>query len=67
MADAADDEAKTEEPTQKKILDAFEKGNVPLSREASIVVTIIVMLIVCSFLLKNGAIELTSGARANPR
>jgi len=59
MADAADDEAKTEEPTQKKILDALEKGNVPLSREASIVATIIVMLIVCSFLLKNGAIELT--------
>ena len=59
MADAAEDDAKTEEPTQKKILDAIEKGNVPLSREASIVVSIIVMLIICSLVLRNGAMELT--------
>lgn len=59
MADPAE-EAKTEEPTQKKLLDAFEKGNVPLSREASIGVALVVMLIICSFMLKNGALELAS-------
>ena len=60
MADEVDDEAKTEEPTQKKILDAIEKGDVPLSKEASIVATILVMLLVCGLLVKDGAIQLTA-------
>ena len=59
MADEVDDDSKTEEPTQKKILDAIEKGNVPLSREASIAVSIVVMLIICGLLLKDGAMQLS--------
>src|ERR1700761_169419 len=59
MAEEVDDESKTEEPTQKKILDAIEKGDVPLSREASIIASILAMLLVCSFMLRNGAIDLT--------
>jgi flagellar biosynthetic protein FlhB len=59
MADEVDDDSKTEEPTQKRILDAIEKGDVPLSREASIIATILVTLLFCGLLLKNGAIDLT--------
>ena len=34
MADDQDKDSKTEDPTEKKIRDAAEKGNVPFSREA---------------------------------
>ncbi|MCK5576556.1 MAG: EscU/YscU/HrcU family type III secretion system export apparatus switch protein, partial [Sphingomonadales bacterium] len=33
MADDKDDAQKTEEPTQKRIDDAFKKGDVPRSQE----------------------------------
>ncbi|MBG1233200.1 flagellar biosynthesis protein FlhB [Aestuariivirga litoralis] len=33
MSDAADHESKTEEPSQKRIQDTIEKGNVPFSKE----------------------------------
>ena len=33
MAEGEDQESKTEEPTSKKLQEAFEKGNVPFSRE----------------------------------
>ena len=34
MAEEPDKDSKTEEPTEKKIRDAFERGFVPASREA---------------------------------
>ena len=34
MSEEPDKDSKTEEPTEKKIRDAIEKGNVPFSREA---------------------------------
>lgn len=36
MADTEDRESKTEEPTEKKLSDAVEKGNVPFAREAAL-------------------------------
>ena len=33
MAESEDKDSKTEEPTEKKIRDAVDKGNVPFSRE----------------------------------
>ena len=33
MAEGEDEESKTEDPTAKKLQEAFEKGNVPFSRE----------------------------------
>jgi flagellar biosynthesis protein FlhB len=41
----ADDQEKTEEPTQKKIDDAREEGNVPKSQDASGVVTLFVAIL----------------------
>ena len=45
----ADDQEKTEEPTQKKIEDARKEGNVPKSQDASGVVTLFVAIL--SFLM----------------
>ena len=36
MAEGADRSSKTEQPTEKKIRDTVEKGNLPVSREAPI-------------------------------
>ena len=41
----ADDAEKTEEPTDKKISDAREEGNVPKSQDAAGVVTLFVAII----------------------
>ena len=43
MADAPDKESKTEEATEKKIQDAVEKGNVPFSREAATLASLLGM------------------------
>jgi flagellar biosynthetic protein FlhB len=51
MAEAADKESKTEEPTERRIRDAIEKGNVPVSREASIFASLAGILIIAAFLL----------------
>ncbi len=41
----ADDEEKTEEPTQKKIEDARKEGNVPKSQDASGVITLFIAIL----------------------
>ena len=46
-----DKESKTEQPTGKRIADALEKGNVPLSREAVMLGSVLGMLISAWFLL----------------
>ncbi len=59
MADEDDKDSKTEEPTEKKIQDAIEKGNVPFSREAATLASLIGMLLVASFFLASGVAELS--------
>ncbi|MCI0598197.1 MAG: flagellar type III secretion system protein FlhB [Beijerinckiaceae bacterium] len=50
MPQQADKESKTEEPTEKKILDEVERGNIPISREASLFATSAATLAICAFL-----------------
>ncbi len=51
MSDTADKESKTEEATEKKISDAIEKGNLPFSREAPILASIIALLVILIFVV----------------
>ena len=51
MADAPDKDSKTEEATEKKIVDAVEKGNVPFSREAATLASLLGMMVIASFFL----------------
>jgi flagellar biosynthetic protein FlhB len=53
MAQQADRESRTEEPTEKKILDEFEKGNTPVSREASTFAATIAMLAITAFMARD--------------
>lgn len=63
MAEGADKESKTEEPTEKRIRDAVEKGNVPVSREAGTLASLLGILIVASFFIANGASHLSLSLR----
>jgi flagellar biosynthesis protein FlhB len=54
MADDQDKESKTEEATEKKIHDALEKGNVPFSREAATLASLLGMLMIATFFLATG-------------
>ncbi|WP_075216176.1 EscU/YscU/HrcU family type III secretion system export apparatus switch protein [Mongoliimonas terrestris] len=40
MAESQDRDSKTEEPTEKRIADAVEKGDVPVSKEAAVLATL---------------------------
>jgi flagellar biosynthetic protein FlhB len=46
MAEAPDRESKTEEPTERRIEQALEKGNVPMSREAALAAALAAMLLI---------------------
>ena len=50
MSGGEDKDSKTEEPSEKKIADAVDKGNVPASREASVFASLLGILIVLGFL-----------------
>ncbi|RDJ27415.1 flagellar biosynthesis protein FlhB [Bosea caraganae] len=52
MADDQDQESKTEEPTEKKVRDAEERGNTPSSKEAPIFASIAATLIGSVFLIR---------------
>lgn len=54
MAEASDLESKTEEPTEKKIRDALERGRIPVSREASILASMGALMVIQTFLLGEG-------------
>lgn len=54
MADAEDKESKTEAPSDKKITDAIEKGNIPFSREAPMFASILGILLVLTFAMRSG-------------
>jgi len=59
MADDQDKASKTEEPTDKKLRDAMEKGNVPTSKEAATMGTFIAMFIGGSFFLSGSVSDLS--------
>lgn len=50
MAEEKDRESKTEDPTEKRIADAIEKGNVPLAREATLFGSITAIFVVLALL-----------------
>lgn len=53
-----DKDSKTEEPTEKKVRDAVEKGNTPHSKEAPIFASFAAMLLACAFLMRSSVGEL---------
>jgi flagellar biosynthetic protein FlhB len=58
MAEQADRESKTEEATEKKVRDSLEKGQVPHSREATTLASVLGILIACYFLLSDNVVRL---------
>ncbi|WP_417669136.1 flagellar biosynthesis protein FlhB [Roseibium sp.] len=61
MSDEQDKDSKTEEPTEKKIQDAIEKGNIPTSKEAPVFASFVAVLLIGSFVLASGVSGLASG------
>ena len=59
MAESSDQESKTEEPTEKKVRDALEQGNIPVSREASMLATMAALMVIQAFLIGQGVQRLT--------
>ncbi|MCM2291411.1 flagellar biosynthesis protein FlhB [Allorhizobium sp. BGMRC 0089] len=59
MAEEDDQDSKTEEPTEKKIRDAIEKGNIPMSREAPLFTAMLAFYIYFIFFLPNGVKTMT--------
>ncbi len=57
MSDA-DDDGKTFEPTEKKLREAVERGDLPVSREAALLGGLAATLVVCSLTLRDGAARL---------
>jgi len=60
MAEDSDDEGKTEEPTDKKISDALDSGNIPVSRDVSLLMGLTALLIVETLVVPNTTSELAS-------
>ena len=52
MSDAPDADSKTEEASEKKVQDAYEKGNVPFTREAAAFSSLAAVLVVGGFVLR---------------
>ncbi|MBB4064105.1 flagellar biosynthesis protein FlhB [Gellertiella hungarica] len=59
MADEQDKDSKTEDPTEKKIRDAAEKGNVPFSREVTVFASSLAVYVYLVFFLP-GRISVTA-------
>jgi len=59
MSEAPDKESKTEEATEQKVRDAIEKGNLPFSKEAPILASIIAFLLISVFIAMPSAAKLT--------
>lgn len=58
MSDSDDDESKQFEPTEKKLREAIERGDLPVSREAALLGALGATLAVCSLTLRDGAARL---------
>lgn len=63
MAETPDKESQTEEASAKRIADALEEGNHPVSREVSTFATILAMLIVAAFVLRSSTQTLVEALR----
>jgi flagellar biosynthesis protein FlhB len=61
--DASDKESKTEEPTEKKLRDSVEHGQIPFSREASIFSSMMALLIVFGFFTVQNVQQLVATLR----
>jgi flagellar biosynthetic protein FlhB len=59
MSDTDDKDSKTEAPSDKKIRDAIEKGNIPFSREATLFASIVGILLVLAFATRGTTKTLT--------
>lgn len=59
MSDTDDKDSKTEAPSDKKIRDALEKGNIPFSREAPMFASILGILLVLAFATRGTTRALT--------
>ena len=59
MAERPDRDSKTEQATEKKLRDEMERGNVPISREATIFAFMVALLVILAFFLKDGAFKTT--------
>jgi flagellar biosynthetic protein FlhB len=59
MSDTDDKDSKTEAPSDKKVREALEKGNVPFSREAPIFASILGTLLVLAFAARSATRGLT--------
>jgi flagellar biosynthetic protein FlhB len=58
VSDQGDSEDRTEEPTEKKLREAVEKGDIAHSREAPLFAGLLAALIVCSLVIRDGAIRM---------
>ncbi|WP_159946504.1 flagellar biosynthesis protein FlhB [Rhizobium sp. 18065] len=54
MSDDEDKDSKTEDPTEKKVRDAYEKGNVPISRELALFASTLGFYFYLVFFLPSG-------------
>ncbi|SJZ81574.1 flagellar biosynthesis protein FlhB [Consotaella salsifontis] len=61
MAEAADRDSKTEQPTEKKIRDTVEKGNLPVSKEAPILASLVAAMAFIVFQARDGTARLLLG------
>jgi len=60
MSDEVDQDSRTEEPSEKKLKDASDKGNDPVSREAPLFASLLAILAVSAFLVKPAALSLAA-------
>jgi len=60
LADDQDKDSKTEDPTEKKVRDAAEKGNVPFSREAPIFASVLAIFTFVVFFMPSATRELAT-------
>jgi len=60
MADSADEDSKTEEPTEKRLQDETNRGHLPVSREVSIFASFAALMLIAAFVLKSGVVALVS-------
>ena len=63
MSGEQDQESKTEEATEKKIRDAIEKGSVPFSKELPTFASLTGLVVITSFFIVSGTVELASALK----
>lgn len=58
MAEGGDRDDKTEQPTEKRLGEAIEQGNLPVSREAPLFGFLAASLLLCTLMLRDNAVRL---------